>query len=209
MRPLGGFPLLEWTVRAALRADCFHHVLVTTDCENIASIARKVGAEVPFLRPKHLATNEANSADVVRHALSHYGSPQSFALLQPTSPFRSAQHLKEAVRKWQERNSPALVSVSAAKPIAWMYTMGEDLRLAAVSSAHKDVTRRQDAQSAWHPNGAIYLAKTSSFQSSGSFLGQNTIGFQMGPIDSLDIDCAEDFQIAEAIAAHKIRAIDP
>ena len=104
---LGGVPLIAWTVRAAMASRCFRRVIVSTDGPAIMSAARAAGAEVPFVRPAELATSAARSSDVVLHALSATKTTGAFALLQPTSPFRSAEHIRQAVRIYDGTPSPA------------------------------------------------------------------------------------------------------
>lgn len=100
-RILGGKPLIQWTIDLAIKARRFAAVIVSTDCHNLAEIARNSGALVPWLRPAELATDTATSVDVCRHALDWYEETYSaidgLLLLQPTSPFRRLETIRHAI----------------------------------------------------------------------------------------------------------------
>lgn len=198
---LGGRPLIVWTIDSALQSGIFNRVIVSTDNDEIAETARLAGAELPFLRPADLATATAASAEVVLHALDFLDIQGSFALLQPTSPFRSAQDLRAAAALCNSANATSLISVAPSKPLSWAFTMEESGRLSRALKDGPVPTRRQDAPQTVTPNGAIYIQSASEFRTSHAFLGANTIGYKMNQIASLDIDDAVDLQIARAIVA--------
>ena len=208
---LGGAPLIAWTVRAALASGCFKRVIVSTDGPEIAEAARAAGAQVPFMRPAKLATSHARSNDVILHALGAMESAQTFAMMQPTSPFRAARHIVEAVRQFDASPSnPALISVAKGKPAAWLFSRTEDGRLQALQGRDgAAVYRRQDAQATFAPNGAIYLCQADVFRARNTLFPEGLIGYPMGEIDSLDIDDAEDMALARAIVAADLRRMDP
>jgi CMP-N-acetylneuraminic acid synthetase len=205
---LGGFPLIAWTVRAACSSGVFKRVIVSTDGDEIAALATVAGAEVPFMRPVYLATPEARSTDVVLHALDMCGTEGNFALLQPTSPFRNARHLKEAVAQYQEGKARSLVSVTKGKPLQWQFSCMPDGRLAPIAEDQGTLHRRQDAVPLYTPNGAIYLCSTSAFRASESLFFTDTLGYKMSQIDSIDIDEPDDLILAGAIVEQKLRIID-
>lgn len=207
IRPLGGRPLIAWTVRAAIVSRCFARVVVSTDNQEIAAAASDEGAEVPFLRPAHLATSQARSADVVRHALEQVGPGKRFALLQPTTPFRSAHHIRTASAALEDSGASSLVSLCAGKPLQWNYQLSDAGRLEPLMPEGQNY-RRQDARAVFHPNGAIYICETEAFLEADSFFLQDTIGFEMDRIDSIDIDDLADFLLASAIADQGLRTID-
>lgn len=207
IKPLGGRPLIDWTITAARASGRFKRVIVSTDDEEIAAVARQCGAEVPFMRPAELATGEARSADVVKHALGLLGSVETFGLFQPTSPFRSARHLKEATHRFLASLAPSLVSVTPSKPLEWSFHLGQDLRLIP-AAPEKWADRRQDALRVFVPNGAIYLCRRSAFDIKRSVYFDETIGYEMDRLDSLDIDDPEDLELARAIVDRGLRVID-
>ena len=203
---LAGYPLIHWTIRAALASNCFERVIVSTDDYQIASEAQKAGAEVPFIRPASLATSTAPSSYVIEHALQHFPEVLTFGLLQPTSPFRSAAHIGEAVSSFRMAEALSLVSVQKAKPVAWCF-QGIDGYLVRQSEAEV-ISRRQDAAETYSLNGAIYLCETGSFQRNSGIPLPGAKYYVMGGIDSIDIDDWEDFALASAIADSRLRTID-
>ncbi|WP_272010088.1 acylneuraminate cytidylyltransferase family protein [Roseovarius sp. ZX-A-9] len=205
IRPLGGRPLIAWTVQAALASGCFRRVVVSTDGADIAAAAQEAGAEVPFMRPAELAQSNTPSVDVLRHAIEATGNPEVFALLQPTSPFRSAQHIRRAAELFEKGSADALVSVSPSKPLSWHFGMSSDGMLRPAQDRTMD-TRRQDGVGYFTPNGAIYICRTEAFVERGTLFQPETLGLELGVLDSLDIDELEDFQLAEAIVAQGLRS---
>src|SRR3990170_965342 len=102
IKPLGGKPLIGWTIDAALQSRMLSRVIVSTDDAEIAQAARECGAETPFLRPPELAQDDSSSISVVLHALQwleeqEHFSPDYVLLLQPTSPFRNAHDIRAAI----------------------------------------------------------------------------------------------------------------
>lgn len=198
VRILGDKPLIAWTVAAALSSNEFQRVVVSTDNDEIAAAALAAGAEVPFRRPAHLATDTATTRDVVDHALQHCRGVDTFALLQPTSPFRGAQHIREAANIFATRSFPAVIAVTPAKPASWTFALSPDgLMLPTVSG--KIASRRQDDRTLVQPNGSMYLMTREVFERSPSFIPSGAAAFPMDGLSSLDIDGPDDMRIAEAL----------
>ena len=205
---LGGVPLIAWTIRAALASGLFGRVIVSTDGGGIAAAAQAAGAEVPFERPAHLATSETRSVDVVRHALDATGTQGRFALLQPTSPFRNAHHLREAAARFAGSHAASLVSVVKGKPLPWQFSMDSDGRMTPVAAEGAQVHRRQDAAPLYTLNGALYLCHADKFRADETLFFDDTLGYAMSQIDSLDIDDPEDLALARAVVGQGLRKID-
>jgi CMP-N-acetylneuraminic acid synthetase len=208
IRPLGGVPLIGWTIRAAIASDVFARVVVSTDDRAIAEAARYWGAEVPFMRPEELAGPAATSDSVIAHALASLDVTGSFALLQPTSPFRSAEHLRNAAQLFASADQPGLVSVGRGKPLAWLRRVNHRGHLTTLIETAESPSRRQDAESIVHPNGAIYMVSARTFRERAGMPRDGQLAYRMGLIDSLDIDEFEDFEFAEAVVASGLREID-
>ncbi len=203
IRPLGGKPLIAYTIEAARQSKIFNRVIVSTDQREIADISAYYGAEVPFIRPKELSTNEAKSMDVVFHALQWLEQnekyvPEVVTLLQPTSPFRDAQAIIEASELFKTVHATRLVSIKeSAEHYYWMYSICEE-RIRPVSGKfHRG--RRQDLPKAYTLNGAIYMGKSNILVKEKSYLGHDTVGFVMSRSKSIDIDDMFDFFIAETM----------
>ncbi len=194
-----GKPLIAYTVEAALQSGCFDNVLVSTDSREIADVCLKYGAEVPFLRPAHLAADDAKSRDVVLHALDFMvqKSPvESICLLQPTSPLRSAEDIRQAVSVFRRNSADSVISVTEySHPIQWAVSVSEDGKISEPSGLKP--SRRQDQSVCYHPNGAIYIFNAEFIRRSEGYIGKNTYALIMPPERSVDIDTPFDFMLAE------------
>ncbi len=195
--PLCGKPLLAYTVEAAVASDLFDRVLVSTDSPTYGDIAARYGGEV-CLRPAALATDTATTYQVLvdLFAKDTYGADY-FALLQPTSPLRTAQHIREAAALfescWQEADS--LVSVSEAPfPPSLVKPVGEDLSLRYFDEDYAGY-RRQN-QRYYSPNGAMYMAKFTPYLEKKHFFGDRAVAYIMPAEAAVDIDTALDLELA-------------
>lgn len=198
--PLAGRPLLAWTIAAARNAHCVRRVIVSTEDEEIAAVARAAGAEVPFPRPAELATDTASSVAVLRHAVEQCPGCAYVVLLQPTSPLRTAEDIDSAFALLRSSNSPSCVSICAVEESPWwMYRQLEDGRIVPLLPEPANGDRRQDLPSVYRVNGALYLARTDWFLQEGKLIGAATIGYRMPRRRSVDIDTRADFECAARI----------
>lgn len=204
IKELAGKPMIAYTIEAAIKSEIFDKIVVSTDSQEIAEIALKYGAEVPFIRPAEISGDLVSSDDVVLHALQYYESQglihDEVCKLQPTSPLRNAEHIKSAYGLFKEKKADYLVSVCECEhsPL-WAGTIGADLRLDNFISEEVKRACRQDMPTYYRLNGAIYMGKTACFYNSKNFLGKNSIAFIMKQEESIDIDSQLDFDIAEII----------
>src|SRR6185312_8054385 len=117
LAPLAGKPLLAYAAEAALAARSVDRVLLSTDDDEIAAAGRTLGLEIPFLRPPEIAGDDTPMLAVIAHLLDHLkaesAAPEALVLLQPTSPFRTARHIDEAVALFRARRADSVVSVVA------------------------------------------------------------------------------------------------
>ena len=199
VRPLGGLPLIAWTVRAALEAQCVARVVVSTDDDEIAEAARKAGADVPFMRPADLASDTATSVDVMAHTLDAVPGFERAVMLQPTSPFRTAADLDAGFALWQGAPSAGgCVSVCEAVESPWlMYGTDGTGRLERLLPVPPAGLRRQDLPKALVLNGAFYFIEVARLRVEGLLVLSDSLGFEMPVQRSLDIDTPADF--AEAV----------
>ena len=201
-----GRPLVEWTINAALGAECIDKVLVSTDSKLIADVAKSAGACVPFLRPKELATDDAGIVDVLIHAwnncLDDCGAHFDYVvLLQPTSPLRTKLHLTEAVHYYFDarlNEGDSLASVYRANPKnGWLMQLDGDKYVKFCFDVASNNPQRQKLSPYFLPNGAIFIAKGTAL--SDGLYHKGTIPYEMSKSDSIDIDLVEDLRIAESI----------
>ena len=198
---LGGKPVIAWTIEAALDARSISRVVVSTEDAGIAEVARQFGAETPFLRPAELATDAAATRDVVLHALASLSESQAepiseFCLLQPTSPFRRAEHVDEAVELFRATSADSVIAVTEFEhPVQWALRLGDDGRI--IAPAQQAGSQRQGCEIYWRPNGAIYVCRAAHIQASDSFYGPDSYAYKMCREDSLDIDTPMDLSYCE------------
>lgn len=197
VRLTGGKPLIAWTIEAAKKAASVDRVVVTTDDAEIAAVANEYGAEVPFVRPPHLSTDTATSADVVTHvieALALNALPNaSFVLLQPTSPLRTAGDIDAAALL--PRSREAVVSVTPlAEPVQWLRTIDAEGRMRRWLERDPDDGR---AEQLYHLNGAIYMMRIARFLDNRELIPSDAIAYVMPPERSLDVDTEFDLRFCD------------
>jgi len=203
--PLAGKPLIQWTIEAAKKSIVGSNVVVSTDDEEIATIARSAGADVPFLRPKELAGDSVTTIDVIKDVIYRLGISDNIVLLQPTSPLRTEQHINEAVALFEEKQANAVVSVCEIDhPVEWSNSLPNDHNMDNFISNDVRNIRSQDLPTRYRLNGAIYIAKTKVLLKESSFLiGKGSFAYPMKRNVSVDIDDKTDFFFAEALMSHK------
>ncbi|WP_029934091.1 cytidylyltransferase domain-containing protein [Thiomicrospira pelophila] len=203
--PLGGLPLIAWTIKSALEARLDMDVVVSTESEQIAKVALEYGADIPFMRPDELAQDASSSFDVIDYTLKtlaasgrHY---DYVILLQPTSPFRQSQHIEEAFLMLQKFNANAVVSVTELDhPVEWSMTLPDSGNLDEFIHHHLThlKTRSQDLPKRYRLNGAISCGQVKALLSNQTFyVPSGTYAYKMEPQFSVDIDTLTDFQYAE------------
>ena len=199
VRLLGGMPLIAWTVRAALEAQCVTRVVVSTDDGEIAEAARTAGAEVPFMRPSYLASDTSTSVDVMKHALKILHGFDLAVLLQPTSPFRTAADLDAGFALWRSMSDAGgCVSVCEAVESPWlMYGDDGNGKLKRLLPVPPSGLSRQNLPKAMMLNGAFYFINVARFRKEGRLVFEDSLGFQMPQDRSIDIDTPDDFNAAE------------
>ena len=200
---LNGKPLIGWTIDAALKTSSIKRVVVSTDDEEIASIAKTLGADVPFMRPNKIAEDSSPGIDTALHAIEQLSEFDWLILLQPTSPLRTAADIDGIVRFCLEQNSPSAVSISQVhKHPHWMYQRTESKKLQPIIFNTMNISRQQDITKAYVLNGALYLARIDWLKEQQSFVGQETLGYIMSPESSVDIDTQMDWQWVEFLIKH-------
>ena len=201
---LGGQPLIAWTIEAALLSGSLDRVIVSTDDAEIATVSESLGAEVPFMRPAALATDEAASVDVARHALETLGEegyePDYVVLLQPTSPLRTSGDVAAICLQTVEMEADTTVSVTLARDHPWIvHFMSLDGRLHRCAENQGKVERRQDLPAAYAPNGALYVARPDAILTDEDWYTGRCFGFVMPEERSLDVDTDWDLLLGSLI----------
>ena len=202
---LNGKPLIEWTISAAKNSQFISNVTVSTDDNEIAEVAKKSGARVPFIRPSHLANDTADSISVVKHAIEYYkkeGQKYDYVmLLQPTSPLRTSAHIDKAISLLKDRNADAVISVCLCdhSPL-WSGQLGAGYFMGNFLKEVIKNARSQDLPDYYRLNGAIYLIKVDALIANNTFfLDENIFAYVMPSEASVDIDNPIDFKFAEML----------
>jgi CMP-N-acetylneuraminic acid synthetase len=198
-------PLISWTIEEAKKSKYIDRIIVSTDSEEIAGIAKGCGVEIPFMRPSELALDEASGADVILHALHWFEKNDIkydfFILLQPTSPFRKSEDIDKALNeliKNTEARSLASVKIVEESPY-WMKNIDNKGFLKNFLSESKQYPNRQDLPKAYILNGAIYICNWDVFVEDKSFFKQNCLPYIMDQESSLDLDTPLDWKLSEVL----------
>lgn len=211
IKELNGKPLIAYAIEAALNSKYIDKVIVTTDSDEIADIAKRYGADVPFKRPDELSSDTASAIDVYLHATEFVmneqrGKLEKFMVLLPTAPMRTSKHIDDAVELFNDKNATTLISVKEAEtPITWYMNKNSDDRIEnAGFGVGNAVTNRQVNSKYYIPNGAIYILDYDLLKSKRTYYCDNTVGFVMTAEDSVDIDTITEFKFAEMLMKEKM-----
>ncbi len=201
IRLLKGKPLITYALKAARRASCVDRVIVSTDSPLIAAVAKRAGADVPFLRPKRLASDTASTASAVEHALrwlqkKESWSPDIVVVIQPTSPLVGARDIDNAIKTLVSTGARSCVSVTTARERPeWMFTLRKSKL--KQRSQQKLAQRSQDMPELYYLNGAVYASLTSVVNKNRIIDTKNLAAIVMPRAHSIDIDTKEDWSAAE------------
>lgn len=208
---LNGQPLMAYTIKAALTSGCFDEVMVSTDSDYYAEIAKECGASVPFLRDLVTSGDNAGSWDVIREVLSKYaGNNRQFdyvALLQPTSPLRDEQDILGVFDMLKHENVHNVVTVTEVDhPVQQCFRMPEDGSMQEMAASPYSYARRQDLEPYYRENGAVYLVDAKKIMDKDyNFYADACHGYIMAREKSVDIDTRMDLEIAEAVLKSYIK----
>lgn len=203
IRDLCGKPLMAYTIEAALASREFDEVMVSTDSEQYAEIARKYEARIPFLRSAKTSSDTASSWDTVDEVLAGYTALgktfDTFCLLQPTSPLRTKDDIQAAYNVFRAKASFAVVSVCETEhsPL-WCGQLPDNGEFTNFLQ-RDNMKRRQAAGKFYRLNGAIYIVDTKRFKEERFLYQKGSFAYVMKQDHSIDIDTEIDFKIAETL----------
>jgi CMP-N,N'-diacetyllegionaminic acid synthase len=198
IKPLKGKPLIAWTIEEAKKSKLLDKIIVSTDDEEIMNVAKKWGAEVPFLRPSELAQDDTPGIAPVLHTLEYFSDYEYVVVLQPTSPLRLAEDIDEAIYLCEKNKSNFCVSVTESKVIPdWMFRINNRGMLEPLNGDREIPYQRQKAKKTYVLNGAVYVGRKEALITTRSFLTPETIPYIMPGNRSIDIDDINDFEYCE------------
>ena len=208
IKPLNSKPLICYSIDVARQFTSDDNICVTTDDDKIIEVVENYGLKVPFKRPDYLATDHCGSNEVIQHAYQHYEQQRihydAILLLQPTSPFRKVEFLKEAVALYDDSiDMVTSVKLSSCNP--YYDGFEEDAEgLLKISKGDGTIERRQDAPSVWQQNGSIYVINPKSLMENGMAHFTRIRKYAMSELYSVDIDNPFDWKVAELIINEKM-----
>jgi CMP-N,N'-diacetyllegionaminic acid synthase len=203
IRPLRGRTLLEYAARAASASGVIDRTVLSTDSEQIAAEGRRLGIEVPFIRPAELARDDTPMLPVIEHTVDFLEQrgwqPEIVVLLQPTSPLRKADHIRNAVQELRESAADSVVTVvQLPRHLSPDYVMRiEEGRLVPFLPEGASVSRRQDARPAFERDGTVYAFWRKTLRETRSIYGRDCRPLILSPAESLTLDTPEDWDEAE------------
>lgn len=202
IRNLHGKPMIAYTIEAALQAKHISRVIVSTDCEEIAAEALLYGAEVPFMRPPQLASDESLAVDTYLYTIDRIqnesGGTQTvdcLMILLPTCPLRNAKDIDAAVNLFVNKDADSVISyVREQHPISWHRYVDHEGRLHAISP--ETLANRQSEKASYYPNGAMYIFKEALLRQK-KYFSDNSFAYLMPRNRSIDVDTLDDFEYIE------------
>lgn len=195
-----GRPIIEYSIEAALQSGCFDEVMVSTDDEEIADIAKKAGAAVPFMRSEATANDFATTADVLKEVFDTYqNNGKQFTnacCIYPTAPFVTAEKLKEAMKTLAETEATTVMPVVqySFPPQRALVIRDENL---TPQYPEYQLKRSQDLEPVYHDAGQFYCFSVEDFLREGKVIGEKTKALIVSDLEVQDIDNEEDWKIAE------------
>lgn len=208
LRPFLGTALIAWTIRFARGAGLFDKIVVSTDSQRIAGVARDEGIDVPWLRPPELSSDTAGSVEMALHTIAQEEQAgyryDKIALLQPTSPIRKLERWREGLDRIEHDGVSAAVGIApAASHPFHVYTLEDGARMKAYVDGDRGQTRlrTQDLPPAYAIAGNLYVIRTETLVAEKTFFPADTAGIVCDdPCEALDIDTIADWIAAEALA---------
>lgn len=206
IKNLAGKPLLQYTSEAALDSKRLSKVILSTDDEEIAELGKKIGLEVPFMRPVELAVDTTPMLPVIQHVIDHFNAIgenyDAVCLLQVINPLRTYHDIDKSILMFEKNKPDSLVSVlpipSEYNP-HWAFIPDEHGFLKIATGDASIISRRQDLPKAYFRDGSIYLTKSSIITEENSLYGSSMAFMEMDPSRHVNIDTPDDWQLAEEL----------
>ncbi|MCC6721075.1 MAG: acylneuraminate cytidylyltransferase family protein [Bacteroidia bacterium] len=203
---LAGQPLLSYSITAAIETESISKVIVSTDSDEIANVALKWGAEVPFIRPDELALYTTPTLPVIQHALKFYRNEGKYfdavCLLQPTNPFRPKGFIQQCIQKFITTNADSLISVLKVTHEFnphWTFELDSSNFLTIATGETDIIPRRQELPTAYYRDGSVYITKTNMIESENKLVGGKIAFLESNPDFYCNLDTPSDWEIATNI----------
>jgi len=207
LAPLLGKPLLAYTIEAARASQFLTDIVVSTEDQEIGTVSRDWGAQVPFYRPAELATDKALSVPVVLHALREMEQITSkpydiVVMLQPTSPLRSAHDIDSGIQLLLDTGADSVISVvdvGGHHPFRMKRVVGQNILINYIDQGFEDMRPRQELPPVYIRSGALYIVRRSILADQQTFVGRDCRAYVMPEHRAINIDTRMDLILAEQL----------
>lgn len=201
IKPFGGQPMIAWSIQAALESQCFDRIIVSTDDDEIAQVAREYGTDVPFMRPPELSDDHTGTIPVIAHAVqwqnTHGESASEVCCIYATAPFLQASDLLRGLQLLLTTGADYAFSVTSYPfPIQRAIRITPDQRVQMFQTEHSS-TRSQDLEEAWHDAGQFYWGLANVWLANKPLFTPNAAPVILPRERVQDIDTPEDWKVAE------------
>lgn len=200
---LGKKPLISYSIISALESDLISKLMVSTDSEEIADIARQYGAEVPYLRPSELAQDTTPTLPVIQHVLEFYKNAghefDAVCLLQPTSPFRPAGFVNDCIQNFIASDADSFISVLKVPHEYnphWTFEPDSNNLLKIATGETTIIPRRQELPTAYYRDGSVYITKTALIENENKLVGGKIAFLESNPDFYCNLDELSDWEKA-------------
>ena len=203
---LEGKELIRYSIEIGLDCPEITQLIVSTDDAKIAKISQSAGADVPFIRPANLASDQSPTIDTVIHAIAFFKQKNihfdAVCLLQATTPFRNPKDVSQAIQKFVKHGADSLISVREVPHTYnphWVFEEEKESGFLKIATGEKSIiSRRQDLPKTYYRDGSIYITKTEILMKQNSLYGNKIIHHEMAASSAINIDNMEDWAAAEA-----------
>jgi CMP-N-acetylneuraminic acid synthetase len=206
IRPLGGKPLIAWSIEHALAVKRIERVIVSTDSEEIAAVAREYGAEVPFIRPAELARDDSPEWLAWRHVLNYLlettgALPEVMVSVPTTAPLRMVLDIENCLDEYEKGDADMVITVTEAhrSPYFNMVKTNTDGTVGLVNPPQSAIARRQDAPVVFDMATVCYVANPEFIMTHNAMFEGRVKAVNVPVERAIDIDTLLDFQIAECL----------
>ena len=197
--------MIQYTMESAKKTINLGSFILSSDDDEILKLAKKIGVQAPFIRPKSLSLDNSKTEDVVSHALEWYKKthsvlPKNIVLLQPTSPFRNHKHINKAFDLIKLKKKKALISVIKQNKAIYKSLTIEKGMVKPIFAESFVTNNRQAFETLYIPNGAIYIFNSSIFMKNKKIPIKSSLAYKMSKNSSHDVDTLEDYTLAKKMS---------
>lgn len=211
IKTLCGKPLIAHTIESAQASTLISRLVLSTDDQEIANIARNYGVEIPFMRPEYLAKSDSQAIDNYIYTIERLNKNadqkhNEFIVLQPTSPLRTASDIDDAIKLFFAKSADSVISMNEAPhPPMWAKKIDPSGQLVNYFDIDISDQNRQAYDTAYIPNGAIYIFRFQLLKAYHTYYFNKTYAYVMPSERSVDIDTILDFEFAEFLLTRKLK----